>query len=400
MGEVRDRVKELRRVRAGDLRANPKNYRTHPAAQRNALRGILASVGYADALLARELPDGALELLDGHLRAEETPDTVVPVLVVDLDDSEADLVLSTHDPLAALAGTDQQRLASLLKGLRVADDGLSSLLGKLAEDNGLLLQADAFVPPPDEPADDAGPGTGIVSLKEDARFDSDNPWDIPTLRVDRLYAGPLPTCTWAPGRPPPSEGEVALFLVGTVGFSRELCEGGILGCFVDDSRLEKYWKNAVREVANFLAWGWRAVCSPDFSVWRDDPAALQIWNIYKARWCARYWQEAGLDVIPALNWADERSFDWCFAGLPSPCPVAAVQARTTRSRLGRSYFLKGLAAAIERVKPGALLVYGAEHRPWIEPSLPQGPEYVWLPSWTSARRRARRNPESEGASCD
>jgi len=52
---IRDRIRELRRVRAKDLLANPKNWRVHPKAQTAALRGLLAEVGYADALLAREL---------------------------------------------------------------------------------------------------------------------------------------------------------------------------------------------------------------------------------------------------------------------------------------------------------------------------------------------------------
>jgi len=86
---IRDRIKDLRRVRAGDLRPNPRNWRTHPQAQQDALRGVLAEVGYADALLARELPDGALELVDGHLRADLDPEQLVPVLVLDVDEAEA-----------------------------------------------------------------------------------------------------------------------------------------------------------------------------------------------------------------------------------------------------------------------------------------------------------------------
>ncbi len=62
--------------------------------------GVLAEMGYADALLARELPDGSLELIDGHLRAETTPDMEVPVLILDLDDAEAAKLLALHDPLA------------------------------------------------------------------------------------------------------------------------------------------------------------------------------------------------------------------------------------------------------------------------------------------------------------
>ncbi len=105
---IRDRIKELRRVRASDLRPNPRNWRTHPAVQQDALRGLLAEVGYADALLARELADGTLMLVDGHLRAETTPDAVVPVLVLDLSEAEADKVLLTLDPLAGMATTSSE----------------------------------------------------------------------------------------------------------------------------------------------------------------------------------------------------------------------------------------------------------------------------------------------------
>jgi|ERR1019366_1779595 ParB-like chromosome segregation protein Spo0J len=88
--QIRDRIKELRRVKAKDLVPNRKNWRVHPKAQARALRGLLAEVGYADALLARELPDGKLQLIDGHLRAETTPNAIVPVLVLDVSEEEAD----------------------------------------------------------------------------------------------------------------------------------------------------------------------------------------------------------------------------------------------------------------------------------------------------------------------
>ena len=68
----------IRRVAARDLVPNPKNWRRHPTRQAAALRGVLEEIGYADALLARELPDGRLMLIDGHLRAE-TPDQLVPI---------------------------------------------------------------------------------------------------------------------------------------------------------------------------------------------------------------------------------------------------------------------------------------------------------------------------------
>jgi hypothetical protein len=45
---IRDRIKELRRVRAGDLKPHPKNWRVHSESQWNALRGLLAEIGYAE----------------------------------------------------------------------------------------------------------------------------------------------------------------------------------------------------------------------------------------------------------------------------------------------------------------------------------------------------------------
>src|SRR5438094_7598389 len=110
---VRDRVVELLRVRAADLAPNPANWRRHPDHQRSALRGLLRQIGYADALLARRDGD-QLVLVDGHLRQSLDPEQVVPVLVLDLDQAEADLLLATFDPLAALATADSAVLADLL----------------------------------------------------------------------------------------------------------------------------------------------------------------------------------------------------------------------------------------------------------------------------------------------
>lgn len=136
---IRDRIKELRRVRAADLRPNPRNWRTHPPAQQDALRGVLAEVGYADALLARELEDGSLMLIDGHLRAEATPEAMVPVLVLDVDEREAEKILLTHDPLAGMAGVSQEHLAALLAEVQTENAAVRELLDSLAAGSGFSL---------------------------------------------------------------------------------------------------------------------------------------------------------------------------------------------------------------------------------------------------------------------
>ncbi len=129
--QIRDRIRELRRVPARELQPNPRNWRTHPVAQRDALRGLLAEVGYAGALLARELEDGSLQLIDGHLRAETTPDAVVPVLVLDVTAAEADKILLTHDSVAALAEPDHEQLAALLADAEFICPAVEGLLAGL-----------------------------------------------------------------------------------------------------------------------------------------------------------------------------------------------------------------------------------------------------------------------------
>ena len=128
-GSVRNRVVGLRTVRAGDVRANPR-WRTHPIAQRETMAGLLREVGYVDALIARETPTG-LELIDGHLRRDITPDDEVPVLVVDLTDEEADKVLATFDPVTAMAEHDDKLLGELLAKIDTQDAGVRQLLTDL-----------------------------------------------------------------------------------------------------------------------------------------------------------------------------------------------------------------------------------------------------------------------------
>ncbi len=136
--KIRDRIKSLRRVKASTLIPNPKNWRTHPQEQKDAMRGVLDQVGYADALLARETPDG-LMLIDGHLRAEISPDEKVPVLILDVDEKEADLILATHDPLAAMAEVSSDELAALIESVEIDSEALQAMIDELAEDAGVKV---------------------------------------------------------------------------------------------------------------------------------------------------------------------------------------------------------------------------------------------------------------------
>jgi DNA modification methylase len=190
---IRDRIRELRRVPASQLRPNPKNWRTHPPAQRNALQGLLAELGYCDAVLARELPDGTLELIDGHLRAETTPDQELPVLVLDVTAEEAEKLLLTLDHLASLAEANADALTSLLATVDTDNESIQALLKELA--SGQLTRfpeptiIEGLTDPDDIPAppDEATTQPGDLWILGEHRLlcgDSGKPED-----VDLLLAG-------------------------------------------------------------------------------------------------------------------------------------------------------------------------------------------------------------------
>jgi hypothetical protein len=140
--KIKDRIRELRRVKASDLVPNPRNWRVHPKEQTAALKGLLQEIGYAGALLARELPDGKLMLIDGHLRRDTTPTSIVPVLVLDVTEAEADKILLTFDPLSAMAQADKTIIDELLKTVRTESEAVGALLERVAGQEG----ARAFQP--------------------------------------------------------------------------------------------------------------------------------------------------------------------------------------------------------------------------------------------------------------
>ncbi len=147
----RNRIKEHRQVRAGDLMPHEHNWRRHPAEQRAALEAILAEVGFARSLLAYELPDGRLKLIDGHLRADLDPDAVVTVEVLDVSDDEARRLLLSIDPLAALAQADEDALAALRQVTETDQAALQALwdsLGAAARAAEEMLASEA--PPPQQ----------------------------------------------------------------------------------------------------------------------------------------------------------------------------------------------------------------------------------------------------------
>lgn len=159
--KIRDRIKELRRVKASELVANEENWRLHPERQRNAMNAVLNEIGYADALLVRELPDGRLKLIDGHLRQSLTPKQEVPVLVLDVDETEARTLLATFDPIAGMAEADNEKLRAILDGIESKDKDLNDLIASISTQYDLPAEEEKKPEATDELPDAPEPITAL-----------------------------------------------------------------------------------------------------------------------------------------------------------------------------------------------------------------------------------------------
>ena len=161
---VRDRVKELRRVRAGDLQENPSNWRRHPQVQKDVLSDMIQEIGFAGALIAYESDQGILTLIDGHLRAGTNPNQELPVVVLDVDDSEAQKLLATYDPIGAMAHTNTDALLSLIGEVSFDSAPIDAMLESLARGEHKPLaptdesiRTDGLTGPDDAPDPPAAP---------------------------------------------------------------------------------------------------------------------------------------------------------------------------------------------------------------------------------------------------
>ena len=104
---------------------------------------------------------------------------------------------------------------------------------------------------------------------------------------------------------------------------------------------------------------YEVVISPDCSLYRDMPLCLQITNTYMNRAVGFYLQKHGVYVIPNVRWGDERSFEFCFQGLPINDIVCISTHGCIRSAENKYYFKLGLREMLRVLKPQVVLVHGA-----------------------------------------
>ncbi len=101
-----------------------------------------------------------------------------------------------------------------------------------------------------------------------------------------------------------------------------------------------------------------AVITPDCSLYRDMPLCLQITNTYMNRAVGFFLQKHGVYVIPNVRWGDERSFEFCFCGLPTDDIVCISTHGCIRGTENKYHFRLGLEEMLRILRPRVVLVHG------------------------------------------
>ena len=179
----------------------------------------------------------------------------------------------------------------------------------------------------------------IASLMlADRIYDSDNAYDIPTLRTDRQ----------------PNSGLLLPFFGW--GTDTRLKKGiQTYHFYVEDYRFTNIWNDPAKP----LQGGCSELVEPNLSLFDTTPVAYGLQLIYMKRWIARYWQECGARVYADLNVA-RKFYEYNKLGIPQ-----GYNAFATRGYADREEYLKleiEIARQLSGLDKPNMIVYGGGER--------------------------------------
>ncbi len=130
-----DRIIELKRMRIGDVLDHTDNWHIHPQFQTDATEGGISQIGIADRVLAyySERNGGKLTLIDGHDRKKIDPNAIWPVLILDINDEEADYLIANLDTTTKWGQIDPLKLNELLQRAKPKNIHAAGAIKRLQE---------------------------------------------------------------------------------------------------------------------------------------------------------------------------------------------------------------------------------------------------------------------------
>lgn len=386
------------------LLANPENWRIHPRYQREALKGVMQEIGWAQRVIINRTTG---HLVDGHLRVDLAMEhgQKVPVLYIEVTEEQEQTLLTALDPIAALAAADKPKLKELIKktAANTQNEGIRDLLQRTAKSNQLVIESlrdkekeqdtdkEKFEDLPDELE-------GAHSLKPEMTFDSDAMYGIPELIPDMIpdvgkIMDEQGIQTWC-GIDLLEQGiyqDNGNYWFWPIGASMKGLDKtrAIFAYYAEDYKFEASWQAPDIWVQKMLNGGFPIAIVPNFSVWWSQPKAIDIFQMYRAAWMGRYMQEAGIMVIPDLKTTTDRDYPLEVAGVPKGANAVCLQVQTIdkddpeQAEKTQNSFRQ----MVRRVQPKTVLIYGSKYgRELLKEVEPEGTRMVYLPTVMDMRR--------------
>ena len=148
-----------------------------------------------------------------------------------------------------------------------------------------------------------------------------------------------------------------------LGFDRARAEDTVMTermvhFFLYDYKFESVWKapdKVIEKLQNY-----KAILSPDFSMYREMNPTQQLYNVFRNRWCGAYFASKGIKVIPTVSWGDENTFDFCFLGIPKGSTVAVstyMVSEHGNHKDQKEFFLIVYNEMLKRIEPERIICY-------------------------------------------
>lgn len=127
--------------------------------------------------------------------------------------------------------------------------------------------------------------------------------------------------------------------------------------FIDDANFNCLWSSPGRYLG--LLRGFGCVIGPDFSLYADMPLSQVLHNSFRNKLLTTCFQAHGIRVVPNVSWGAERTFAFCFDGLPQGSVVAVNSTGLGYDKRARYGWRMGYECMLERLAPSQILRYGA-----------------------------------------
>ena len=134
--------------------------------------------------------------------------------------------------------------------------------------------------------------------------------------------------------------------------------------FLYDYKFEDIWTTPEKRIEALKKY--RAVLTPDFSMYIEMHPVVQLYNTFRNRWVGACLADYGIKIVPAVNWGDDSTFDFCFEGIAKGSAVAVstyMASAHNNHKDQKEWFLKGYNEMLRRIEPSIIICY---HTPFPE----------------------------------